>query len=335
MIKNFAFGLSLFLFVSCASRIPRQPFQGIQTSAPDYGQIELWAAHPSKKDLADERPEGNWVHGETRQADVFFLHPTSYLDERGNEQWNADLKDAKTNKKTDEGAIHFQASAFNAAGYVYAPRYRQAHLHAYFTKDTASARAAFELAYSDVRQAFIYYLQHYNQGKPFIIASHSQGTTHAIRLIKEMIDGKDLQNQLIAAYLLGMPVHKDDFTTLPPCENPDQTGCYSGWRTFKKGYEPTWKEKEVVVTNPLSWKRNSDYIPATANPGAILRDFNDIYFNLVDAQVNGNILWASKPKFPGSLFLTTKNYHVADVNFYYFSIRANALNRVEQYLKSH
>ncbi|MBK7788806.1 MAG: DUF3089 domain-containing protein [Saprospiraceae bacterium] len=335
MYQNILVALSLLLFTSCASKIPRKSFVAVESLAPDYSQPALWAAHPSKKDLADDRPEGNSVHGEDRKADVFFLHPTSYLDERGNDQWNASLDDPKTNKVTDDGAIHFQASAFNSAGQVYAPRYRQAHLHAYFTNDTSSAKAAFELAYRDVKAAFMYYLSHYNEGRPFIIASHSQGTTHAIRLIKELIDGKELQKQLIAAYLLGMPVHKDDFLFIPPCDEADQTNCFTGWRTFKKGYEPTWKEREVVVTNPLSWTRNAEYMSATSNPGTILRDFNDIYVNLVDAQISGNILWATKPKFPGSIFLTTKNYHVADVNFYYFSIRDNALKRVDQYLKAH
>lgn len=335
MIQKISIGLVVILLSSCADRIPRRSYVPSESPAPDYSKMEVWAAHPLKKDLSDDRPEGNMVYGEERKADVFFLHPTSYLDERGNDQWNAKMGDSRTDQKTDEGAIHFQASAFNAAGYVYAPRYRQAHLHAYFTKDTASARAAFELAYRDVKEAFLYYLQHYNEGRPFILASHSQGTTHAIRLINELIDGKSLQKQLVAAYLLGMPVHKGEFTSLQPCEDPDQTGCFIGWRTFKKGFEPSWKEKDVVVTNPLSWKRNTDYMPAATNPGTILRDFNDIYPKLVDAQINGNILWASKPRFPGSIFLTTKNYHVADVNFYYFSIRNNALNRVENYLKNH
>ena len=82
-----------------------------------------------------------------------------------------------------------------------------------------------------------------------------------------LIDGKELQKQLIAAYLLGMPVHKDDFLFIPPCDEADQTNCFTGWRTFKKGYEPTWKEREVIVTNPLSWTRNAEYMSATSNPG--------------------------------------------------------------------
>ena len=37
------------------------------------------------------------------------------------------------NKKTDEKPILYQASAFNEFP-VYAPRYRQAHIRAYFTE---------------------------------------------------------------------------------------------------------------------------------------------------------------------------------------------------------
>jgi hypothetical protein len=44
-----------------------------------------------------------------------------------------------------------------------------------------------------VKTAFLYYLQHYNNGRPIIIASHSQGATHGKRLLKEFFDGKELQ----------------------------------------------------------------------------------------------------------------------------------------------
>ena len=139
-----------------------------------------------EKDLADERPEGDHVYGQDRPVDVFSA-PYKLYRPQGNDQWNASFDDERTNKKTDEGTIHFQASAFNEAGFVYAPRYRQAHLHAYFTEDSLSARLAFDKAYADIRAAFLYYMDHFNQGRPIIIAAHSQGTTHAIRLLQEFL----------------------------------------------------------------------------------------------------------------------------------------------------
>ena len=86
---------------------------------------------------------------------------------RCEKNWNASIEDRKLNDKTDGSTILYQASIFNGAGKVYAPRYRQAHLHAYFTnKRKGEAQKAFELAYADVKAAFEYYLQHYNQGRP-------------------------------------------------------------------------------------------------------------------------------------------------------------------------
>ena len=78
---------------------------------------------------------------------------------------------------------------------------------------------ALDLAYNDIREAFIHYLENFNQGKPIIIASHSQGTIHAKRLISEFIDGKELQKQLIAAYLVGMKVNQDEFNNIKQSGN--------------------------------------------------------------------------------------------------------------------
>src|SRR5512139_1181819 len=89
---------------------------------------------------------------------------------------------------------------------IYAPRFREAHISNYFTKDTIAALKAFDLAFQDVKKAFEYYLNNYNHGRPIIIASHSQGTTHALRLLKEYFEDKPLYNQLVAAYLVGMPI---------------------------------------------------------------------------------------------------------------------------------
>ena len=50
-----------------------------------------------------------------------------------------------------------------------------------------------------MRAAFIYYLKNHNHGRPIIIASHSQGTWHAGRLLKEFFEGKPLQT--VTAYV--------------------------------------------------------------------------------------------------------------------------------------
>jgi hypothetical protein len=332
-MKNNIFKLLVFLLLlsSCKTYLPTKSFSNLSED-PNYSKLETWAAHPNKDDNADRTPEKISLE-KNLTADVFFLYPTIYYGDHKSEQnWNAPVNDERFNKKVDDSAILFQASAFNHGGNVYAPRYRQAHLNAYWNKDRESARQAFDLAYKDVKSAFEFYLANFNNSKPIIIAGHSQGTDHAKRLLKDFFDGKDLQSQLVAAYLIGMPVNKNNFTTILPCQNKDDIGCFVSWRTFKKGVESSTSEGEIVVTNPLSWKLNNEYIPKSKNPGSVLRDFNKIYPEIVDAQIYKNILWATKPKFPGSIFFTRKNYHIADINFYYLSIRNNTVEKVKSFL---
>ncbi|MCU0329106.1 MAG: DUF3089 domain-containing protein [Chitinophagales bacterium] len=325
----------ILIFSGCKTYKPTYVYEPKNILLTDYGKISNWAAHPDKMDESDRTPEGNIATFDGLMADVFFLHPTTYTGDKNQEDWNGPVGDPSLDKKTDEGTIRFQASAFNYAGRVFAPRYQQAHLHVYFTEDKRSAARALDVAYLDIEAAFEYYLKYENKNRPIIIAAHSQGTTHAERLLTEFFDGKSLQSQLVAAYLLGMPVKKDKYNQIKPCKDSTDTGCYISWRTFKKGYTlpSDISSDDVLVTNPLSWTTQEHYMPKTSNKGTLLFDFNKIYPSLVDAQVNKDILWATKPKFRGSIFLRTKNYHPADVNFYYFNIRENAKLRVEMFLK--
>lgn len=329
------FGIAaLFLLLAACATQPKGGFEpGRVPAAPDYQQDRFWAALPWRDDAADQTPEGLTDRQQTAAADVFFIHPTTYTGKRGHDNWNGPVRDAELNERTLESPIQFQASIFNGVGRVFAPFYRQAHLHAYYTDDSLSARRAFDIAYSDVRAAFRTYLGQHNQGRPIIIASHSQGTTHAKRLLREFFDGQDLRRRLVAAYLIGIPVYGDDFSSLPPCASAEQTGCVVAWRTFRRGYQPPESDSTVVVTNPLLWTTEDTYAPDSLNLGAVLRPFETVRPGATDAQVYGPVLWAARPKFPFRWLMTTKNYHVADMNLYYRNIRENARVRAEAFRK--
>ncbi|HHH50057.1 MAG TPA: DUF3089 domain-containing protein [Saprospiraceae bacterium] len=328
----------IFLLSNCVVK-PETSFSAVShLQAADYSNPDNWAALPSKRDEADRTPDPSMKDNQSTAAvDVFFLHPTTFIKNDKKNLWNASIDDIELNNKTDKSTILNQASIFNGAGKVYAPRYRQAHLAAYYTKDKATAKKALDFAYQDIKAAFEYYLQHYNHGRPIIIASHSQGTTHAGRLIDEFFDGKALQKKLVAAYLVGMPVKKDQFKNIKVCESKDEINCFCTWRTFKKGYKPPFHKKNanIVVTNPLSWTITNSYAPKSLNEGAVLRKFDQgLWKNLTDAQIYDGLLWVSKPKFPGSFLLVKKNYHIADYNLFYANVRANAILRAEKYLES-
>ena len=320
---------------SCGTYGPVSGYTQPEPTVIDYANLTNWAAHPETSDNADLVPGKEGIFTGVLEAYVFFIHPTIYNDRGKDLPWNPRLDNIELNERIDNSTIKFQATAFNGSGRVFAPRYRQAHLVSYRTADTASAKKAFALAYSDVKQAFEYYLMHYNKGRPIIIAGHSQGTTHGAPLVREFFDGTPLQGQLVAAYLIGLPLPKTYFEHIKPCTDKDDLGCSISWRTFKRGYLPKDRAlgDSILVTNPLSWKIDSEYVPKSANSGAVLRNFEQVLQQRVDAQVHQGILWANKPRFPWSFLLTRKNYHIADINFYYQNIKENAAHRVKRYLE--
>jgi hypothetical protein len=298
-------------------------------SPPDYAKKSSWAALPDVTDNADRTPNASLKDAQADSpVDVFFIHPTLFLDKKA-PAWNASLDDQKLNNEVDGSTILYQASAFNAVGKIYAPRYRQAHYRSFTSKDTASSRKALDLAYADVKAAFEHYLKHHNQSRPFILAAHSQGTLHAKRLIAEFFDNKNLKNRLIVAYLVGWPIRKDAFKTIPPCETPAQTGCFCTWRSYLHGHVPehTLLGNEIAVTNPLTWRMDGQPADKSLNEGMIARKFGQVLPQRADAQAVNGILWVHKPKFPGSFFFRQKNYHIADYNLFYMNIRNDAKRR--------
>jgi hypothetical protein len=341
MNKIFISALPLLaaICISCGSVRPETPFNTAQIPpAPDYAKLENWAAHPDKSDPADKTPTPALMVEQSGLAvDVFFLHPTTYTGfERYQRDWNAAMEDQKTNKKTDEGAILFQASIFNGAGRVFAPRYRQAHLSVFYGEDKVSAQQALDLAYADTKAAFEYYLEHWNQGRPFIIASHSQGARHALYLLRELVEGTPLQHQLVAAYLVGWPVQENSFNQLKPCQTPEETGCYCTWRTWNREYalKNGFKRNGVVCTNPLTWTTtDGQYAPKSQNHGGVVRPFSSILPEIVDAEIHEGVLLSSKPKFRGSVFFRRKNYHIGDLNLYYMNVRENAQERAGAFMR--
>jgi Protein of unknown function (DUF3089) len=340
--------ISTFLF-SCSDKY--QAFRSNYTfkskdGKPDYADLNYWAAHPWKWDPSDSVPMPLRSEPRDSSVDVFFLYPTSYTKKL--KKMNAGIDDDYINAKTDYSSILYQASVFNNQCRVFAPRYRQAHLSNFFSKNKEEAASAFEIAYQDIKTAFEFYLNTWNKKRPFIIASHSQGSFLAERLLKEYFDfsttnnnindGTDpLKNNLVVAYLAGWPVPKNYFTSLKMCTDSLQTGCICSWRTVRTGYIPYRLKNEngnySYVTNPINWTTGNDYASRRLNKGSVLTKFNTIYTQTTDAQINNGLLNVRKPKFPWSFLFITRNYHVADINLFYMNIRSNVQQRINMFWK--
>ena len=328
---------TLLPFTSCLKILrPRHDFAAYKLApGPDYAQDSCWAALPTRRDSADAVPRGTGLRDEqaTATADVFFIHPTTFYLPKS---WNADLGTDKLNLFTDRSTIRHQASAFNAAGRIYAPRYRQATLYSFFDEQTPNGQAALDLAYSDVKAAFQYYLAHYNQGRPIIIAGHSQGTAHATRLLHEFFDtNPKLRRQLVAAYLIGFKVKSNEYQTIRPCTDSLATGCFITYNSVATAndYPPF---HPFAVTNPLTWTLDTLQAPASLNRGGVSQEFKRIDPQVTDAKIHQGLLWITPPKpsgyprflLPGRPELR-HSFHIADYALFYMNIRANAKTRVK------
>ncbi len=306
--------------------------------APDYHLASSWCSLPDKKDPADSVPDPSLKNNQAMaDIDVFFVHPTTFTYKPQNQyKWNADVGDQYLNDKTDYSTILYQASVFNGSCRIYAPRYRQAHISAFYASNRADRKQALDLAYTDVKNAFQYYLEHYNNGRPIIIASHSQGTIHAAHLLMDFFAEGNLKNKLVVAYLVGMPINPDSLKFIVPCTDSNSTGCYCTWNTFAEGFFPKYYKENylhAICNNPLSWTTTNEYCEDTLNKGSVLRPFGRVVDHACDARVHDGLLWINKPHLPFFFFYPIKIYHVADYNLFYMNIRENVQRRINLYWK--
>ncbi len=324
--------------------------------APDYSSANAWAVWPGKSSSANIIPKGisGTINGNPA-VDVFFIHPTTYL---SNATWNAKFDEGgATGLQLEMGVLRYQTSVFNGCCRIFAPRYRQATISA-FLKPGNDSSSAFDLAYGDVERAFDYYIAHQNQGRPFILASHSQGSLHATRLLQaRIIASKNLKQNLVAAYVVGASLPQNmEYTGLPACNTSKQTRCIVNWNstapfvplaigrgimmTFGNGKYETVGSKTWLCINPLTW-RAKGVAAASLNRGALPSVANTAELPAVVSRVTGAecsrgrlVVRLSPGKRKGFIDPLSKlgSFHNHDYNLFYASIRKNAIDRANAFV---
>lgn len=296
-------------------------------AAPDYSQSKNWHRYALQR--------SNYA------VDVFFVHPTTYITGKG---WNQDLDNEKVNWRTEVLPIHYQASAFFEQARMFIPKYRQAIFYS-FIDEQENGKQALELAYQDVKAAFYYYWNTHNKGRPFILASHSQGSFHSKRLLAEILQDSSIQAAFVAGYLVGWPI-KEQFVAaqadLEVCSTATQTGCIVSWNT--EGYDiknslvkAVGAGEPIVCVNPLTWTLSREEAAKTQNRGALLPNKRNKEDELILHYCNATIQdGALKVELPASKKqlqtpMGKDNYHLYDYNFFYQSIKDNAATRAAAY----
>lgn len=328
------------------------------TPAPNYSDASGWFIRPGQPSpTSDYLPEDVSQIAMVPEADVFYLHPTTYFKRA---RWNAPLDNEDANDGVNGLVIKHQATAFTLSAQVYLPRYRQATFGAFLAEDGAGW-LAIDFAYQDVLAAFDHYIENDNKGRPFILAAHSQGSLLGLRLLRDRISGTELADQMVGAYLIGWPISiEEDLGALPdiePCMTPDQNSCVSSFLSFapdgdssnfvevfhaSDGFSGNSKiGSSILCTNPLTWTVGgaagtalhlgglefSKEVEPLGAPKIGLTGAecdSDGFLRLTKPPVTD--IWRELEAGPGS-------YHVYDYNLFYMNIRENAAVRTRAWIK--
>jgi hypothetical protein len=326
---------------------PKGHFEAAQAGGgPDYAQASSWVARPGMADDPAEWLPDGVTHSKAGNAAIFYIHPTTYLE---SDRWNAPLHAGGDTAFRTNLFVQSQASAFNGAGQIWAPYYRQAAFGA-FLLDSADAEEALDFAYRDVAAAFDEFVREAGD-RPIILAGHSQGALHLERLLREKVAGKPIARRIVAAYVVGWPVDTvSDLPALglPACASPDQAGCILSWLTFGEPANPDlivhqWettrglnggerRKKDVLCVNPRTGTQNGS-APLKANPGTLVPTA-DLQSATLDPQAVGarcdDGLLIVDGRIPplGPYVLPGNNYHVYDYALFWGAIRRDAERRL-------
>ena len=275
------------------------------------------------------------------QADVFYIYPTVYFSSTPD---NMKLNDVELKEKA-KGVYLEQASVFFKSANMFAPYYPQMSI-ACLTLPKEEHDKYYSIAYSEVKKALLYYLENLNQGRPFILAGHSQGSILSIDLMKELFADEVLQEQLIAAYLIGYSITKDDLKQYPQlkiAQGETDNGVIITYNT----QAPNTTGSPVLLptaacVNPLTWTTKSTLASANKNLGAVFFDKNhkalpdEEHYTNAQIDYKTGALVASTPNpddfyAEGKSFFPRGVYHANDYQFFYRNLEENARKRIKAY----
>lgn len=302
-------------------------------------------ASAQEPDYADAGSWAYWRVGENKAADLFIVCPTVDLGTVGNK--NMSLTDNEA-KKNFYGALNMERGIYEQHCRMYAPYYRQAVLADYDLPEN-EAEPYFNLAYKDVRAAFVYYMQHENNGRPFVLAGFSQGAEMCLRLLKEFGNEDFVKNNMMACYAIGWrftPQEAEKYPYIQPAKGADDLGKVIIFNSEAPEVTSSAIVPEGLKTfaiNPLTWSCGSQKAPKTLNAGACFTDYSGAVVREVP-QLTGcyidsergtlKVTDVDKKEFvPGLPLFSEGVYHIYDYQFFYRNLQQNVNLRIKTFME--
>lgn len=289
----------------------------------------------------------NWAYLETdttdKAADVFFICPTVYGGDA--ENFNMSLDDAKT-KESFLGATNMEKGIYGGECRFFAPYYRQAALNVYEMAEEERTQYL-ALAYEDIKQAFEYYMAHYNDGRPIVIAGFSQGADLGIRLVKDYFADESKSKLLVACYAIGWRITEEEteqYKHLKFAQGEKDTGVIVAFNSEAESVSDSLMIPEGTKTlaiNPLNWKTDGTPADKSLNKGACFTDYSGNITNEIP-QLTGayidetrgalKVTDVSSEEYPSGLALFESGvYHLYDYQFFYRNLQENVSVRIASF----
>jgi hypothetical protein len=298
------------------------------STSVDYSQAAHWLSLPAT----------------VYKADVFYLYPTTSWTKNNSTSMICAIDDSAMMAGAAQ-AFTRQATAFDTAANVYAPYYRQDN-----SSPDNRLNVIAGIPTTDATAAFDYYIRHFNQGRPFILAGHSQGANIVCNLLSGYLKSNpQVYARMIAVYVIGGPVTKAFLQANPHLKfatGPDDTGVIISYNTEASdftGVNPVLYGEVGLVINPITWTRDETLADTTQGLGSLFPNKAGVWVKIpqyADARVDtvkGVLICSTadenKIAILDSLSGFPKGvYHSFDYPFYYYNIRQNAANRIQKFL---
>lgn len=300
--------------------------------AADYSDVDNWLSMPEECD---------------KDVDVIFLYPTSYGTLTSPEDDISDIDDMSMRIAASFAAA-MQASVFEESCNIYVPYYRQLTVASLLEVIEENPEALKYIAASDIYHMLDYYFEQLNEGRPFILAGHSQGSVWLTVILEDyMKEHPQYYENMVAAYVIGYSVTEDYLTANPHlkfAEGADDTGVIISYNTEGPGNKEQFNcvvREGAIAINPINWKRDDTYASAAENLGSLDMQGN-IITDYADARldIERGVVVCESVKIDTQLseamlpYFGSESYHMSDYSLYFMNLQENVADRIAAFLEN-
>lgn len=317
----------LLLLASCC-----EPKNELIPPAPDYSDCSNWFGNPSKENK--------------HRIDIFYVYPTiifTSINDRGDTLYYFDTENKNHRILAQKIQRQYEVIYADTLYNFYAPLYRQVALET-FDNDNDYIMKKMQIPISDITGAFQYYMDNFNNGRPFFLIGHSQGAILLIELLKNTLTEEQRQ-RMIASYVFGFQITQEELENYPtrllPAKDSNDVHCIVllNCASDTNSIFPL-ASQTVVGINPLNWKTDHSLAPALLHQGyaqydsehetcSYIPNYTCSYLwkhHLICPDVDPKTCYNEKIK-----FLPYGNLHLLDPLLFAKDIKMNMLCRERQF----